>query len=230
MPRTRRLLRNEEITYSAAKEQELNILHQLGYHEQQTHFFAHPNVRQDWMRAVVAHHLGLGSSSVCHVAEESNWLHGSFNVCIPITNDNRDDHRVLLRFPLPYRVGEAVMPGNGNEKIRCEAGTYAWLQENTDVPIPSLFGFSLSTGETFTRVENFSFLARYYQLLETAIMFNNGCTITRRHIWPTRSDAPEAAQSERVSGIQATKFKQLSLWPEDVERGKSQLCAIDWAW
>jgi hypothetical protein len=35
------------------------------------------------------------------------------------------------------------------KKIRCEAGTYAWLQENCpDVLIPKLYGFSLSTAET----------------------------------------------------------------------------------
>jgi hypothetical protein len=50
---------------------------------------------------------------------------------------------------LPYRVGEAFRPGNGDKKVRCEAGTYAWLQENcADVPIPRLYGFALSTGET----------------------------------------------------------------------------------
>lgn len=101
------------------------------------------------MRAVVAHHLGLGSYAVCHVAEEENWLNGSFNICVPTTIDNWNGKRVLIRFPLPYRIGEAARPGNGDEKIRCEAGTYAWLQENCpDVPIPGLYGFALSTGET----------------------------------------------------------------------------------
>lgn len=152
MPRTRRLLRDREITYSAAKEQELNILHQLGYYEQQTKFFSHIHDRQNWIRAVVAHHLGLKSASACRVAEEENWLYGSFNVCVPVSIDDWDGKRVLIRFPLPYRVGEAVRPGNGDEKIRCEAGTYAWLQENCpDVPIPSLYGFALSTGETVRR-------------------------------------------------------------------------------
>ncbi|EGE82636.2 hypothetical protein BDDG_05580 [Blastomyces dermatitidis ATCC 18188] len=59
---------------------------------------------------------------------------GSFNVCILVTIDTWKDRqqqgqRVLLRFPLPYRVGEDFRPGNGDEKIRCEAGAYAWLEE-----------------------------------------------------------------------------------------------------
>lgn len=64
------------------------------------------------------------------IAERDHWLHGSFNVYIPITTDNWRKHpgkRVIIRFPLPYRVGEAFRPGNADEKLRCEAGTYAWL-------------------------------------------------------------------------------------------------------
>jgi hypothetical protein len=53
---------------------------------------------------------------------------------------------------LPYRIGEDCCPGNGDEKVRCEAGTYAWLQENCPtVPIPRLYGFGLSTGQTVRR-------------------------------------------------------------------------------
>jgi hypothetical protein len=150
---TRRLLK-EEITYSLAKEREVNILHQLGYFDQQCRFFAYLHDRREWMKALVAHHLGLRSTAMCQVAEMEDWLRGSFNVCIPITLEGWNSHqqagrRVLLRFPLPYRVGDRFRPGNGDEKIQCEAGAYAWLQQNCpDVPIPNLYGFALSTGET----------------------------------------------------------------------------------
>jgi hypothetical protein len=154
MTRTRRLLR-KDITYSVAKDEEVNILHQLGYYEQQTQFFAHLNSRRTWMKAIVAYHLGLKSSTErFHIAEPEDWLHGSFNVCVPVTIDDwpgrkQQGQRVLIRFPLPYRIGEAFRPGNGDEKIQCEAGTYAWLQQNCpDIPIPRLYGFATSTGET----------------------------------------------------------------------------------
>lgn len=149
----RRLLRGE-ITYSLAKEREVNILHQLRYFDQQCRFFSYLYDRREWMKAVVVHHLGLSSADVCHVAEMAGWLRGSFNVCIPITIKGWDSRqqpgqRVILRFPLPYRVGDEFRPGNGDEKIQCEAGAYAWLQQNCpDVPIPRLYGFALSTGET----------------------------------------------------------------------------------
>ncbi|KKZ66798.1 hypothetical protein EMCG_07516 [[Emmonsia] crescens] len=191
MPRTRRLLRDREITYSAAKEQELNILHQLGYYEQQTKFFSHIHDRQNWIRAVVAHHLGLKSASACRVAEEENWLYGSFNVCVPVSIDCWDGKRVLIRFPLPYRVGEAVRPGNGDEKIRCEAGTYAWLQENCpDVPIPSLYGFALSTGET-----NLSILTRYFQLLRRQALSWLGYPVPSNYV---RNQTANHISSDRV--------------------------------
>jgi hypothetical protein len=96
------------------------------------------------MKAIVAHHLNLSSSEVCHVANIDDWLRGSFNVCIPITiadwkSRQQPGNRVILRFPLPYRIGEDFSLGNGDEKIQCEAGSYAWLQQNCpDIPSPAI--------------------------------------------------------------------------------------------
>lgn len=51
----------------------------------------------------------------------------------------------MIRFPLPYKVGELNYPGNANEKVRCEAATYVWIRENCrDVPIPHLWGFAFA--------------------------------------------------------------------------------------
>ncbi|QQK47979.1 Aminoglycoside phosphotransferase [Penicillium digitatum] len=105
-----------------------------------------------------------------------DWFRGSFNVCVPVTIENWKERqqpglRVILRFPLPYRVGEGFRPGNGDEKIRCEAGAYAWLQQNCpDVPIARLYGFAMSTGETFTRIEHLPFLSRCFQSLRRRLL------------------------------------------------------------
>jgi hypothetical protein len=153
MPKTRPLLRGQ-ITYSTAQREEVNILHRLRYHDERNKFFEHVYEKRNWIEAVVAHHLNLGSSNSCRMDDVENWHHGSFNLCVPVVvggwkQKQQPGGRVLLRFPLPYRVGDAFRPGNGDEKIRCEAGAYAWLQENCpDVPIPKLYGFSTSTGET----------------------------------------------------------------------------------
>ncbi|PLB53306.1 hypothetical protein P170DRAFT_454417 [Aspergillus steynii IBT 23096] len=163
--RTRRLVK-DTITYSAAQDREDNVLHQLQYYDAQLLFFSRLNENTDWMRRVVTHHLQLGPFNRCHVANAEDWIYGSFNVCVPVMIDGwnqrkQPGHRVLLRFPLPYRVGEEHRPGNGDEKIRCEAGTYAWVQENCpDVPIPRLYGFALSTGESFTQIDHLPILAR----------------------------------------------------------------------
>ncbi|KAL4779890.1 hypothetical protein BJX76DRAFT_364824 [Aspergillus varians] len=194
MLRTRQLLRRE-ITYSSAKEEEINILHQLGYHDKQIAFFSHLNNHQDWIKNTVAHHLNLNPSDICHVSKVEDWLHGSFNVCIPVTVSTRSTKRVLLRLPLPYRVGEDFMPGNGDEKVRCEAGTYAWLQKNCpDVPIPELYGFALSTGETFTRFENLPLLHRWIQSIRCRVLSWLGHSTPSRYV-PHPAKAKHAVQS-----------------------------------
>ncbi|KAJ5701131.1 hypothetical protein N7488_008679 [Penicillium malachiteum] len=175
MPQTRRLLK-EEITVSQAKDKEVNILRQLEYYDQQREFISYLKPRWEWMGRVVAHHLGLSSPDDCIITVAGDWRWGSFNVCIPFhvkrwsgrakSNQRQQGNRVMLRFPLPYRVGDAFRPGNSDEKLRCEAGTYAWLQQNCpDVPIPQLYGFGLSTGETFTRLDILPFHRRWLEYL-----------------------------------------------------------------
>ncbi|KAJ5279406.1 hypothetical protein N7478_004778 [Penicillium angulare] len=110
-------------------------------------FFTSLYVNVDWITETVANHLGL-SASQCEVVGVEDWLHGSFNVCVPVDIKGKKFNRVLIRFPLPYHVGENVCPGNSDEKLRCEAGTYAWMQDNCpDVPILRLHGFGLSSGQ-----------------------------------------------------------------------------------
>lgn len=154
MPTTLRLLR-KEITYSEARREEVDILRRLQYYDQQQEFFVGLAAQTELIKAIVTHHLGLFSTAQCQVAGVEEWLHGSYNVCIPVSIRDwnvraQSGTRVLLRLPLPYRLGEDFRPGNADEKIRCEAGTYAWLQGNCpDIPIPRLyvcrFGWSDST-------------------------------------------------------------------------------------
>lgn len=64
MPKTLRLLR-EEITYSKAQREEVNILHRLQYYDRQHEFFASLFDDRNWIKAVVARHLGLSSTDLC---------------------------------------------------------------------------------------------------------------------------------------------------------------------
>jgi hypothetical protein len=77
---------------------------------------------------------------------------GSFNVCIPVrvNRAKSPSNRVIVRFPLPYKVGEVQHPGNAEEKIRSEAATFIWIRENCPaVPIPYLWGLGFLTARAY---------------------------------------------------------------------------------
>ncbi|KAL1971002.1 hypothetical protein VTN77DRAFT_2836 [Rasamsonia byssochlamydoides] len=152
------LLRGRSITLEDALEDDDNILARLDYPKKQASFWSHLSARKTEIEAVVWFHLGVEH---CRVSEEDSWLFGSYNVCIPVYINRSsacDARTVLVRIPLPFKVGEAEHPGNVDEKLRCEVATYIWMQENCpDVPIPSLFGFGFPDGQTvfygtFTRI------------------------------------------------------------------------------
>jgi hypothetical protein len=95
---------------------------------------------------VVSFHLRLKS---CQIADQADWLCGSYNVCIPVYINLPSEECVLIRIPLPYKVGEENIPGNIEEILRCEVATYIWIRENCpDVPIPTLYGFAFPNGQT----------------------------------------------------------------------------------
>lgn len=142
---TKRLLLQEAITYSEAKASYDNVVHELSYEDEQAKFYNRIYRHRAVIAALVAHHLGL-SPSACQVEEPKEWMGGSFNLCVPVRVNALQ--RVVIRFPLPYRIGDKFRPGNADEKVRCEAATYAWLrQECPSIPIPHLYGFALSTGQ-----------------------------------------------------------------------------------
>lgn len=147
----RRLLHGE-IIYSAARKEDHNVLNELCYWDRREQFFNHLQSHRRLIQQIVAHHLGLSSSDKCHIVDPELWIYGSFNLCILIFVDDAARgpwEHFMMRFPLPYKIGEDLRPGNADEKIRCEAGTFAWLQENCPtISIPELYGFGLSTGQT----------------------------------------------------------------------------------
>ncbi|RMZ84412.1 hypothetical protein DV738_g658, partial [Chaetothyriales sp. CBS 135597] len=70
-----------------------------------------PRLRQDFfdchqnhtteIDAIVRQHLSLGRQQQCKVSDKSEWLHGDFNTCIPITVTKWREQRLLLRCPFP---------------------------------------------------------------------------------------------------------------------------------
>lgn len=95
----------------------------------------------------VARHLNINNPAKCHLSPRDEWILGSFNVCIPVTTTDISMPRLIMRFALPYKIGELDFPGNVDEKIKAEAATYIWLDQHCPtVPKPHLLGFGCSDG------------------------------------------------------------------------------------
>jgi hypothetical protein len=132
------------ITLEDALGEDEDMIQKLSYPEQRAIFYVYLDRRRALITEIVSRHLNIPPASF-HLGGIKEWIHGSFNVCIPIhIRSPRPglSGRAIIRFPLPYKTGEDQCPGNVDEKLRCEAATYVWLQQNCpDVPIPRLFGF-----------------------------------------------------------------------------------------
>ncbi|OAA63531.1 Aminoglycoside phosphotransferase [Niveomyces insectorum RCEF 264] len=153
------------ISLEEALEEDSHIIQELSYPEKRLDFFSHLFMNRPHIEEVVAHHLNIARSDF-RLSHYDEWIHGSFNACLPVyitagRRTARLPHRLIIRFPLPYKVGEEVCPGNVEEKLRTEAATYVWLQrECPAVPIPRLLGFGLPRGQSFTPIANGSIFVR----------------------------------------------------------------------
>ncbi|KAK4154210.1 hypothetical protein C8A00DRAFT_43010 [Chaetomidium leptoderma] len=162
------------ITLGEALGEDQDVIHQLSYPEKRAIFYVYLDRRRALIADIVSRHLSIPLGTF-HLGEVKEWIHGSFNACIPIhinTPTPRPDlpERAIIRFPLPYKTGEEHFPGNVDEKLRCEAATYVWLQQNCpDVPIPRLFGFGFPGTPSLTALENEPFWNRIRWFFRNAI-------------------------------------------------------------
>lgn len=134
-------LLTSRITLSEALDEEDNVLQKLSYPEKRLDFRSYLHAHANDIEAIVSHHTA-GPRKSCKIPWVDEWLPGSFNVCIPVYVDGAK--RVMMRFPLPYKIGESTQPGNAEEKLRCEVATYAWMQPNARQYPYSVFGVSAS--------------------------------------------------------------------------------------
>ncbi|KAL3457958.1 hypothetical protein BJX64DRAFT_302290 [Aspergillus heterothallicus] len=159
-------------TLEEALQQEENMLLDVSYPDSRIEFFVFLYSRRNDIAELVSAHLGLAKPNRCRVGEVKEWIHGSFNVCIPVYVENEKSctaKRFLIRFPLPYKVWESAYPRNADEKLRCEAATFIWIRkQHLDIPIPRLWGFGFAGGQTlclethFTTPENMSVTTRAF--------------------------------------------------------------------
>ncbi|PLB45671.1 hypothetical protein P170DRAFT_457965 [Aspergillus steynii IBT 23096] len=161
------LLRGNSIALEDALTDDDNILHRLDYPRKQKEFWERLVSHKSEIEELVSFHLG---AKHCRIGAEEDWMFGSYNVCIPVEVNPPSDERVLIRNPLPFKIGEPNFPGNADEKLRCEVVTYIWIRENApSVPIPILHGFGFPGGQTFIKPSCVSLFSRLrWQLTQAA--------------------------------------------------------------
>lgn len=98
--------------------------------------------------------MGLGDGDACAVEARSRWIRSGFNMCVPVEVRPRGTHvRLVFRCAMPHKLAEARYPGVVDEKLRCEIGTYAWMQNwCPDIRIPYLYGFGFSDHRYYKRM------------------------------------------------------------------------------
>ena len=124
-----------------------NMLLKLEWPRLQREFLGDLQSRTDDIKRTVTRHVCPQPGQQCTVAQPSDWLCGSFNVCVPIRISGLTAQRLLIKCPLPHRLGGPVNPRLLDEKLRCEAPSFAWISRNCPrVLIPRLWGFGLPNG------------------------------------------------------------------------------------
>lgn len=157
MSKPRKLLLDRLITLSGAEDAEDDMRAELQYATKRADFYTKIESQVNEIKRLIAFHCGLADPNLVKVPdmfEPDNklvWIHGSFNMCIPVRVENpRMPHqpvKMALKIPLPYKIGEDKFPGNAEEKLRSEVATYVWINDHCpDIPIPRLRGFGVPHG------------------------------------------------------------------------------------
>ncbi|OJK01949.1 hypothetical protein ASPACDRAFT_50737 [Aspergillus aculeatus ATCC 16872] len=174
-------------------------------------FFVSLYSRRQDIAMLVTNHLQLGRCEQCFVGEVKEWIHGSFNVCIPVRIESRTKQSpkcVMIRFPLPYKVGETLNPGNVDEKLCCEAATFICIrQQQLDIPIPRLWGFGFPGGQTFNIPEHMCLMVRIFWYAKRCVSWLLGRPLSCPYISHPRS-SNAIGNLERTT----TRYKTTNLY------------------
>jgi hypothetical protein len=141
----------QQISLEDALMDDRDIVQELSYPEERINFWYRLYKSRSQIEEVISQHLNIPASEFI-LGDLKEWVHGSFNACLPFHinqswRTSRLPKKGIIRFPLPYKIGEDPCPGNVEEKLRCEAATYIWLQKYCpDIPVPHLLGFGVPGG------------------------------------------------------------------------------------
>lgn len=152
-----------EISLASALASDDDMLLELSFPSEQKQFLDSLCNKQREIELLVSSHLDLTEPRRCSMAEPEQWMLGYYNVCIPIVVDRGTEtarKRLILRIPLPYKLRETNCPGNADEKLRCEAAAFIWIQDQCpEIPIPFLWAFGFQHGQS-VRISNSGLLSR----------------------------------------------------------------------
>jgi len=150
---TIQVTRWKELTEKQALAEDWDMIPTLTAFAKTREFCQYLDCHRDQLEGLISRHLGIPSTEFVLLSQEC-WVWGSFNLCMPI--DIKRTHRsstlppqAILRIPLPFRCGEDYSPGNVEEKLRCEAATYIWLQRFIpSIPTPRLLAIGFRGAES----------------------------------------------------------------------------------
>lgn len=106
----------KKIKLSEALADEDNILQKLQYPKRRIDLIVLLLENENEILHIAAQHLNV-KTNACELSQVSEWIHGSFNLCIPIHVNWNGHKRVLFRVPLPYKIGEDLFPGTVMKKL-----------------------------------------------------------------------------------------------------------------
>nr|POE72962.1 hypothetical protein CFP56_30901 [Quercus suber] len=166
-------LLNGSISLSAALTNTDDVLLELSFPSQEAKFFEYLESCRHKIENIVAWHLKLDEQEIPNMAPRHAWMRGNFNINIPVHINNwsrKPLKRVLIRIPLPYKLGQAQYRDNVDEKLRCEVATIVWLLDHFPlVPVPALWGFGFPTGSSVCKL---SYLVKSveFQMLRRGVL------------------------------------------------------------
>ncbi|POR32377.1 Uncharacterized protein TPAR_07412 [Tolypocladium paradoxum] len=185
----------ELVTYEKARNKNENFVHEWTWVQATKKLCATLWENRDAISALTRHHLRLGYQDSCAVVPTEQWSRGSFNVCVPVEVSSASFRgRVMFRCPMPHKLAEATYPGTVDEKMGCEVGTYAWMQDwCSDVRIPHLYGFGFADHRHFTHEEQRPLYIRLVRAFQRYFNRHFGYpTLSRYTLNPTTYRLPTA--------------------------------------
>lgn len=149
MPPTIELLGRGHVTIESALEEEINVINWASYGPATDKLYQQIWEQKDEVAALVVHHMGLGRRDKCIVLPPQQWIRGGFNVCVfvDVLLGSGEYRKAVFRCPLPHKLAETKYPGSVDEKLGCEVGAYAWVEDCCpEIRAPHLFGFGFQDG------------------------------------------------------------------------------------